>query len=46
MQAAMDVVGQWPAVDQIEFVQQLWDRLAATGWRPKLTEAQQRELDG
>ena len=45
MLTALDAVRQWPVVDQIEFVQQVWDHLADTGWRPELTEAQKRELD-
>ena len=45
MLTAMGAVQQWPAVDQIEFVQQVWDHLAETGWKPELTEAQKRELD-
>jgi putative addiction module component (TIGR02574 family) len=45
MLTAMDAVRQWPVVDQIEFVQRVWDQLAEAGWRPELTEAQKCELD-
>jgi len=45
MSSVLDTVRQWPVVDQIEFVQQVWDHLAETGWKPELTEDQRRELD-
>jgi putative addiction module component (TIGR02574 family) len=45
MTTAMDAVRQWPAADQIEFVQQIWDQLVDSGWSPELTDAQKRELD-
>ncbi len=45
MLTLLDAVRQWPAVDQVEFVQQVWDHLAETGWKPELTDEQKRELD-
>jgi putative addiction module component (TIGR02574 family) len=45
MVTALDAVCQWPAVDQVEFVQRVWDHLADTGWKPELTGDQKRELD-
>ncbi len=45
MSTALDAVRRWPVVDQIEFVQQVWDHLAETGWTPELTEVQKLELD-
>jgi len=45
MLTAIDAVRQWPVVDQIEFVQQIWDNLAESGWKPELTDAQKGELD-
>lgn len=35
----------WPVDDQLELVQQVWDRLADAGWRPTLTDDQKAELD-
>lgn len=45
MLTALEAVRQWPASDQIEFVQQVWDHLGETGWKPELTEDQKGELD-
>jgi putative addiction module component (TIGR02574 family) len=45
MTSTFDVVRQWPASDQIEFVQQVWDHVARSGWIPELTETQKHELD-
>jgi putative addiction module component (TIGR02574 family) len=45
MATAIDAVRQWPAAEQIEFVQQVWDQLADNGWTPELTDAQRDELD-
>jgi putative addiction module component (TIGR02574 family) len=45
MLTALQAVRQWPALDQIEFVQQIWDNLAESGWKPELTEDQKSELD-
>ena len=42
---ALHAVREWPGIDQIEFVQQVWDQLADSGWRPELTDAQRAELD-
>jgi len=46
MTTALDAVREWPATVQIEFAQQVWDQLVDSGWKPELTDAQKRELDG
>ncbi len=45
MSTALNAVREWPAVDQIVFVQQVWDQLAETGWKPELSDRQKDELD-
>ena len=45
MAAALKEIETWPADEQIELVQRVWDRLIESGWQPTLTEEQKAELD-
>jgi putative addiction module component (TIGR02574 family) len=42
---ALQAVRQWPVDEQLEFIQQVWDQIAETGWQPELTDEQKAELD-
>lgn len=45
MTKALSEIEAWPLEDQVEFVQQAWDRIVAAGWQPTLTEDLKTELD-
>jgi putative addiction module component (TIGR02574 family) len=38
-------VETWPVEDQVQFAEQLWDRLEDQGYEPELTDDQKAELD-
>ncbi len=42
---ALKEIETWPIDDQLELVQQVWDRIVESGWQPELTAAQKAELD-
>ena len=45
MAEALRAVDTWPLEDRIQFVQSVWDRIAASGCQPTPTDAQKAELD-
>lgn len=45
MAAALSEVETWPADEQFELIQRVWDRLAESGWQPTLSDDQRAELD-
>jgi putative addiction module component (TIGR02574 family) len=45
MAAVLKAIEVWPAEEQIELAQQIWDKLAESGWQPELTDEQKAELD-
>ena len=45
MRTALTEVDMWSLDDRIRFVQQVWDRIIATDWQPRLTDAQKAEID-
>ncbi len=38
-------VNSWPLEDQVQLVNELWDRIESQGYELELTEAQKAELD-
>ena len=43
--AVLKEIDTWPAEDQEALVQQVWGKLADSGWVPTLTDVQKLELD-
>ena len=43
--AVLKEIDAWPAEDQAELVQQVWDKLVDSGWTPTLSEELKSELD-
>jgi putative addiction module component (TIGR02574 family) len=45
MATALSAIQEWPAADQVELVERIWDDLVDAGWQPQLTDEQKAELD-
>jgi putative addiction module component (TIGR02574 family) len=45
LETVLKEVERWPAGDQIELVERLWDRLRDAGWEPEPTDELKAELD-
>ena len=43
--ATLKEIESMPLGEQIELVQQVWDRILDSGWQPELTDEQKAELD-
>lgn len=43
--SALKEIENWPMEEQIELVEQVWERLIDSGWQPELTPEQRAELD-
>lgn len=44
LQTTLQTVQSWPLEDQLQLVFQLWDRIVAEGWKPRLSEEVRAEL--
>ena len=42
---ALSAIDSWPLDQQVEFVQEVWDRIVDAGWQPELTDELKAELD-
>jgi putative addiction module component (TIGR02574 family) len=42
---AWNAIQEWPAADQIELAERIWDHLVDNGWQPELTDELKAELD-
>jgi putative addiction module component (TIGR02574 family) len=45
MTTVWNAIREWPAIDQVELAERLWDHLADNGWQPELTDELKAELD-
>lgn len=45
IEATLNEIMALPVPDQIELLQQAWDRVVDSGWEPELTNAQKAEFD-
>ncbi len=45
MATMLQAIESWPVDQQIDFVEQVWDRIVDRGWQPAVTEEMKAELD-
>jgi putative addiction module component (TIGR02574 family) len=45
LNGVLQEVDGWPLEDQVQLVNQLWDRIESQGYETELTEMQKAELD-
>jgi putative addiction module component (TIGR02574 family) len=45
MATALKEIRAWPVEDRLELVEQVWDSIAESDWKPELTEELKAKLD-
>jgi putative addiction module component (TIGR02574 family) len=45
VESTLEAVRTWPVDDQLRLVFEVWDRIVADGWQPRLSEELRAELN-